>query len=44
MVWVDLVYGVKFVVLCYFNVVGVVLDGLIGEDYGLEIYLVFIIM
>lgn len=44
MYWVDVVYGIKFVVLCYFNVVGVKLDGSIGEDYGFEIYLVLIIL
>lgn len=44
MYWLDVVYGIKFVVLCYFNVVGVKFDGSIGEDYVLEMYFVLIIL
>lgn len=44
MKWCDNVYGMKYVVLCYFNVVGVKKDVLIGEDYMLEMYIVLIIL
>lgn len=33
-----------YVVLCYFNVVGVKVDVFIGEDYILEMYFVLIIL
>lgn len=44
MKWCDNVYEMKYVVLCYFNVVGVKKDVLIGEDYMLEMYIVLIIL
>lgn len=44
MKWCDKVYDMKYVVFWYFNVVGVKVDGLIGEDYKLELYLVLIIL
>lgn len=38
------VYDFGFVVLWYFNVVGVFFRGDIGEDYDLELYLIFIVL
>lgn len=41
--WMDVVYGLKFVLLRYFNVVGSYFDGIIGEDYNFEIYFILIV-
>lgn len=42
--WADKAYGIKFVALRYFNVVGAAPDGTIGEDHGPETHLVPIIL
>lgn len=42
--WCVNVYGLKYIVLRYFNVVGVYLSGEIGEVYICEIYLILLIL
>lgn len=40
----ECVYGLKWIVLCYFNVVGVDFDGVIGECYVLEMYVLLLVI
>lgn len=44
MFWFDKVQEIKYVFLCYFNVVGVYDSGKIGEDYQLESYLILFVL